>query len=71
MQRFESLLSEWHDYITDDLNNLYLIEKYLADLNTPFGFLKSMTGGRAGAPGLNDEDREDMRQQLAGDTQYH
>ena len=32
VQRFESLLQEWHDYITEDIEELDLIREYIDNL---------------------------------------
>lgn len=69
MQRFESLLHEWHDYITEDIDELELIKEYLENLTTPFGFLKVVAS--QAAEELKDEDREDLKQQREGDTKFH
>ena len=42
VQRFESLLQEWHDYITEDIEELELIKEYVENLTSPFGFLKAI-----------------------------
>ena len=42
VQRFESLLQEWHDYITEDIEELDLIKEYVENLTMPFGFLKAV-----------------------------
>ena len=42
VQRFESLLQEWHDYITEDIEELDLIKEYVENLTSPFGFLKAV-----------------------------
>ena len=42
VQRYESLLHEWYDYITEDIEELELINEYLENLTSPFGFLKVM-----------------------------
>ncbi len=42
VQRFESLLQEWQDYITEDIEELELIKEYVENLTSPFGFLKAV-----------------------------
>jgi hypothetical protein len=58
IHRFESLRNEWHDYITDDIEELELIREYIEDLTNPFGFLKVIAGQKQDE--LADEDRLDL-----------
>jgi len=37
-------LHEWHNYISDDIDELEMIKEYLQNLTTPFGFLKVVLG---------------------------
>ena len=69
VQRFESLLHEWHDYISEDIEEYELIKEYLDNLTTPFGFMKSLANQKAQQ--LKEEDKEDLREQAQGDNQYH
>ena len=58
MQRFESLRYEWHNYISEDIDELELIKEYLQNLTNPFGFLKHMVAEKTKE--LNEDDRKDM-----------
>lgn len=40
VERFDQLYREWYDYIEEDINDLKVIEEYLENLTTPFGFLR-------------------------------
>ena len=60
VQRFESLLLEWNEYIAEDIDELQKIRDYLDALTQPFGFLKVVIGQRAEE--LKEEDREDLQQ---------
>ena len=60
VQRFESLLHEWHDYITEDVEEFELIKEYIENLTTPFGFLK-VSANTASAQ-LKNEDVEDLKE---------
>ena len=59
VQRFESLLGEWHAYIEEDIEEYELIKEYLEHLTTPFGFLKSMAKGKTEE--LKSEDKIDLQ----------
>jgi len=56
--RYNTLLLEWHDYMTDDINDYENILQYLESLTTPFGFLKQVYGNVNSA--MTKEDTEDM-----------
>jgi len=58
VQRFESLRREWHDYISEDIEELDLIADYLENLTNPFGFLKHMIAEKTKE--LSEDDRKDM-----------
>jgi len=55
VQRFESLRYEWHNYISEDIEELELIKEYLQNLTNPFGFLKHMIAEKTKE--LNEDDR--------------
>ena len=69
VQRFESLLQEWHDYITDDIEELDLIREYIDNLTQPFGFLKAEFEKKNEE--LTASDKEDLAIERKGDTKYH
>ena len=53
--------------------NLYLLNKrYLDNLTNPFGFLVHIAQEKGGGSSqLENNDREDLREQMAGDTKFH
>ena len=69
VQKFESLLSEWHAYIEEDIFQYEQIKEFMQNLTTPFGFLKAMI--KHPSESLKEEDKLDMKQQEKGDTIYH
>ena len=66
VQRFESLLVEWRDFLENDIQELKMIQEYLENLTTPFGFLKQAAAEKQEE--LSREDHEDMEEQRKGDT---
>ena len=40
VKRFDSLLMEWNEFLSEDIDKLRLIDEYLTDLTQPFGYLK-------------------------------
>ena len=66
MQRFESLLVEWRDFLENDIQELKMIQEYLENLTTPFGFLKQAAAEKLEE--LSKEDHQDMEEQRKGDT---
>lgn len=66
VQRFESLLHEWHEYINDDIEDLERIREYLDNLTMPFGFLKQAASQKQEE--LSKEDHEDIEQEKKGDN---
>ena len=59
VQRFESLLHEWYDYISEDIEEFELIKEYLENLVTPFGFMKALANEKSES--LKEEDKEDLK----------
>ena len=66
VQKFESLLSEWHAYIEEDIFQYEQIKDYLANLTVPFGFLKAVL--RKSEENITELDKTDMKEQEMGDT---
>ena len=69
VQRFESLLQEWHLHITDEIMELDLIKEYVENLTSPFGFLKAVVQQKMDE--LDEGDKEDLKNEREGDNQYH
>jgi len=42
------LLAEWDEYISSDINEMRWIQKYLEQLDQPFGILKAIIGEEMG-----------------------
>ena len=58
IQKYTSLLAEWDDYILNDINELQWINKYLQQLNQPFGFLNQLIEDHNVV--LNENDKQDL-----------
>ena len=69
VQKFESLLGEWHAYIDEDIFQYESLKDYLENLIVPFAFLK--VEPRKNEEYLTEQDKLDMKEQEMGDSKYH
>ena len=69
VMRYDSLLVEWQEFISEDITELLWIERYLDQLSDPFPFFMQVSD-KAGVL-LGKEDKEDLALQQDGDNPYH
>ena len=70
VMRYDSLLLEWQEFITEDIVELQWIERYLDQLSDPFTFFAHMSE-KTNNLLLGKEEKEDLDEQQRGDNQYH